>query len=94
MLKKNALFLRVGFPYLAHGDSQCSGGRLFGASAVFFFLQKRPFFGKEKSQNRSEGAKSIVLLRATNGPLTKSGVILQKNFGPKKSVQFLMDIMF
>ena len=40
-----------------------------------FFLQKGPFLGNQKSKNQSEGAKSTVSARSTNGLLTKSRVL-------------------
>ena len=51
-----------------------AGGRLVGASAVFFFT-KTAVTPKRKVENRSEYAKSTVSPRATNGPLTKCGVL-------------------
>ena len=57
-------------------------GEDFLARWPVFFSRKRPWLGNQESKNQFQGAKWIVFLRATNGPLTK---FIAKNgfFGSK-----------
>ena len=66
---------------------QWDGGRLFGASAVFFFT-KTDLTRKRKIKNRSEGAKTTVSMRATNGPWQKT------DFGPPAPKQNETETIF
>ena len=59
---------------LANGVPIVGWGETFWRVGRFFFFKKTGVTRKRKVENRSEGAKSTVLPRATNGPLTKSGV--------------------
>ena len=75
-LRALGLLLADGAPTVGWGKTFWCVGR--------FFLQKGPFLGNQKSKNQSEGTKSIVSARSTNGPLTKSRVLQKKQiFGPK-----------
>ena len=70
--------------FLADGAPEWGGGRLFGASAGFF--AKTTQLRNEKSKNRSEGAKWTISPRATIGLLTKTRVVMQKNWFSGKNV--------
>ena len=76
---RRACALRTLGLLLADGAPKLGWGKTFWRVGRVFFLRKRPFLGNIKLKNRSEGAKSTILPRATNGPKSKF-------LGPKKRV--------
>ena len=71
---RRACALRALGLLLADGAPTVGWGKTFWCIGRFF-LRKGPFLGNQKSKNQSQGAKSTVLARPTNGPLTKSRVL-------------------
>ena len=69
------------------------GGRLFEPSAGFFYGNSCN--SGSESRKIAPRVEKTVSTRATNGPLTKIGVVWQKSdFWAKKNTHFLRDTMF